>query len=76
EVMESYHPLTIGFKMGSDEEGAAKALLDRGVNVVVVNTPDVMGASEAEVTIFSRDGRRAVMGSKEEVAAAIWTALQ
>jgi len=76
EVMGSFHPATIAFKMGSDEEGAAKALLDRGVNVVVVNTPDVMGASEAEVTIFSRDGRRAVMGSKEEVAAAIWTALQ
>jgi phosphopantothenoylcysteine decarboxylase/phosphopantothenate--cysteine ligase len=75
EVMGSYHPVTIAFKMGRDEEGAAKALLDRGVEIVVVNTPDAMGAPEADVIILSRDGRRAANGSKEEVAAAIWTAL-
>jgi phosphopantothenoylcysteine decarboxylase/phosphopantothenate--cysteine ligase len=75
EVRESYHPVTIAFKMGRDEEGAAKALRDRGVEIVVVNTPDAMGAPGAEVTILSRDGMRSVKGSKEEVAAAIWTAL-
>jgi phosphopantothenoylcysteine decarboxylase/phosphopantothenate--cysteine ligase len=75
EVMGSSHPVTIAFKMGRDEEGAAKALLDRGVEIVVVNAPEAMGAPEAEVTILSRDGRRAAKGSKEEVAAAIWTAL-
>lgn len=75
EVMGAYHPVTIAFKMGRDEEEAAKALLDRGVEIVVVNTPDAMGAPEAGVTILSRDGRRTIEGSKEEVAAAIWTAL-
>jgi len=75
EVMESYHPVTIAFKMGQDEGGAAKALQDRGVEIVVVNTPDTMGAPVAEVTILSRNGRRTFKGSKEEVAAAIWTAL-
>jgi phosphopantothenoylcysteine decarboxylase/phosphopantothenate--cysteine ligase len=75
EVMESYHPVAIAFKMGRDEEEAAKALLDRGVEIVAVNTPDAMGAPEAEVTILSRDGRRTIKGSKEEVAVAIWTAL-
>jgi phosphopantothenoylcysteine decarboxylase/phosphopantothenate--cysteine ligase len=75
EVMVAYHPVTIAFKMGRDEEGAAKGLLDRGVQIVVVNTPDAMGAPGAEVTILSRDGGRTVQGSKEEVAAAIWTAL-
>jgi len=75
EVMASYHPAAIAFKLGRDEEGAAKALLDRGVKIVVVNTPDAMGAPEAEVTILSRDGSRSFRGPKEEVAAAIWTAL-
>lgn len=75
EVLGSYHPVTIAFKMGRDEEEAAKALRERGVEIVVVNTPDAMGAPEAEVTILSRDGRRTARGPKEEVAAAIWTAL-
>jgi len=73
--MESFHPVTIAFKMGRDEDGAAKALQDRGVEVVVVNAPEAMGAPEAEFTIFSRNGRRTVQGSKEEVAAAIWKEL-
>jgi phosphopantothenoylcysteine decarboxylase/phosphopantothenate--cysteine ligase len=75
EVMESFHPVTIAFKLGRDEEEAAKALRDHGVEIVVVNTPEAMGAPEAEVAILSRNGRRTVQGSKEEVAAAIWTAL-
>ena len=75
EVCASYHPVTIAFKLGRDEEEAARALLDRGVQVVVVNAPEAMGASEAVVTILSGDGSRTAQGSKEEVAAAVWTAL-
>jgi phosphopantothenoylcysteine decarboxylase/phosphopantothenate--cysteine ligase len=75
EVCASYHPVAIAFKLGRDEEGAAKALLGRGVRVVVVNAPEVMGAPEAAVTILSGDGSRTAEGSKEEVAAAIWSAL-
>jgi phosphopantothenoylcysteine decarboxylase/phosphopantothenate--cysteine ligase len=75
EVLESYHPVTIAFKLGRDEEEAAKAMMDGGVEVVVVNTPEAMGASGAEVTILSRSGTGTARGSKEEVAAAVWTAL-
>jgi phosphopantothenoylcysteine decarboxylase / phosphopantothenate---cysteine ligase len=75
EVLEFYHPVTIAFKLGRDEEEAANAFLDRGVKIVVLNTPDAMGAPEAEVTILSRDGKRTFGGSKEEVAAAVWTVL-
>jgi phosphopantothenoylcysteine decarboxylase/phosphopantothenate--cysteine ligase len=75
EVLGSYHPATIAFKLGRDEEGAAEALLDRGVMVVVVNSPDAMGAPEAEVVILTREGSRTAGGSKEEVAAAIWAEL-
>jgi phosphopantothenoylcysteine decarboxylase/phosphopantothenate--cysteine ligase len=75
EVHASYHPVTIAFKLGRDEKKAAKEMLDRGVQVVVVNTPEAMGTPEAKVSIFSRSGTRTAMGSKEEVAAAVWTAL-
>jgi phosphopantothenoylcysteine decarboxylase/phosphopantothenate--cysteine ligase len=75
EVCASYHPVAIAFKLGRDEEEAARALLGRGVRVVVVNAPEAMGAPEAAVTILSGDGSRTAEGSKEEVAAAIWSAL-
>jgi phosphopantothenoylcysteine decarboxylase/phosphopantothenate--cysteine ligase len=75
EVHASYHPVTIAFKLGRDEKKAAKAMMDGGVQVVVVNTPEAMGAPEAEVGILSRSGTRTARGSKEEVAAAVWTAL-
>jgi hypothetical protein len=45
------------------------------VKVVVVNSPDAMGAPEAEVVILTREGSRTAGGSKEEVAAAIWAEL-
>ncbi|MGA2933542.1 MAG: bifunctional phosphopantothenoylcysteine decarboxylase/phosphopantothenate--cysteine ligase CoaBC [Methanomicrobiales archaeon] len=75
EVQASYHPVTIAFKLGRDETRAAKEMLDLGVRAVVVNTPEAMGAPAAEVTILSRSGTRTARGSKEEVAAAVWTAL-
>ncbi|HUK38943.1 MAG TPA: bifunctional phosphopantothenoylcysteine decarboxylase/phosphopantothenate--cysteine ligase CoaBC [Methanomicrobiales archaeon] len=76
EVLERYRPETIAFKLGRDEAAAARALLKRGVRVVVVNAPEAMGAEETEVTLLSRDGERAARGTKEEVAAAIWDALR
>ena len=75
EVLAAYHPETIAFKLGRDEGEAAQGMLDRGVRAVVVNPPDTMGASEAEVTILTPGGSSAARGSKEEVAVAIWKAL-
>ena len=75
EVLSAYHPEAIAFKLGRDEEGAAQGMLDRGVRAVVVNGPEAMGSPEAEAAILTPDGRRRVSGSKEEIAAAVWTAL-
>ena len=75
EVLESHRPEVIAFKLGRDEEKAARVLLARGARLVVVNTPDAMGAADAEVTIVTRGGREPVRGSKEEVAGAVWNAL-
>jgi phosphopantothenoylcysteine decarboxylase/phosphopantothenate--cysteine ligase len=76
EVMDSWHPETIAFKLGRDEEAAAKALLARGARAVVVNAPEAMGAADTEVAILTRDGTTRARGSKEEVAGAVWNALR
>jgi phosphopantothenoylcysteine decarboxylase/phosphopantothenate--cysteine ligase len=75
EVISAYRPVTIAFKLGRDEEEAARGMLGRGVQVVVANPPEAMGAPEAEAAIFTTKGRRSVRGSKEEIAAAAWKAL-
>jgi phosphopantothenoylcysteine decarboxylase/phosphopantothenate--cysteine ligase len=75
EVLSAYQPAAIAFKLGRDEEAAARAMLARGVRVVVVNAPEAMGAAESAAVILTAAGNTAVEGSKEEVAAAIWKAL-
>ncbi|HVP25461.1 MAG TPA: bifunctional phosphopantothenoylcysteine decarboxylase/phosphopantothenate--cysteine ligase CoaBC [Methanomicrobiales archaeon] len=73
EVISAYHPGVIAFKLGRDEEPAAQEMLDRGVNAMVVNPPETMGSPGAEAVVLTPDGRRTVRGTKEEVAAAVWT---
>jgi len=75
EVISLHHPPTIAFKLGRDEGEAARGMLARGVRVVVVNTPEAMGAGESEAAILTGEGETRVAGSKEEVAAAVWKAL-
>ncbi|MDD1670293.1 MAG: bifunctional phosphopantothenoylcysteine decarboxylase/phosphopantothenate--cysteine ligase CoaBC, partial [Methanomicrobiales archaeon] len=75
EVLSAYHPAAIAFKLGRDEEAAAQEMLAREVQVVVVNSPEAMGAAESAVTIFTAAGKTVIGGSKEEVASAVWKAL-
>jgi phosphopantothenoylcysteine decarboxylase/phosphopantothenate--cysteine ligase len=43
--------------------------------MVVVNAPPVMGAAEGSFRIMTAGGATDVAGSKEEVAAAVWSGL-
>ena len=76
EVIGRGGPRVVAFKLGWDEEAAAEALLARGAACVVMNTPDVLGSGEGEFAILTRSSRTDVSGSKEEVAAALWSALR
>ncbi|HDR73246.1 MAG TPA: bifunctional phosphopantothenoylcysteine decarboxylase/phosphopantothenate--cysteine ligase CoaBC [Methanoculleus sp.] len=67
---------TVAFKLGWDGEAKAQSMLDAGAALVVVNTPDAMGADAGAFVILSAAGRRDVTGTKEEVAAAVWSELQ
>ncbi len=75
EVMAACHPVTVAFKLGWHEEERAQAMLEAGVRMVVVNAPPVMGAAEGSFSFMTADGVTAVSGSKEEVAAAVWSGL-
>jgi phosphopantothenoylcysteine decarboxylase/phosphopantothenate--cysteine ligase len=67
---------TVAFKLGWDEEAKAQSMLDAGVEMVVVNTPEVMGSEKGAFTFLSASGRTELQGTKEEVAAALWSELQ
>lgn len=75
EVMATFHPVTVAFKLGWHEEERARAMLDAGARMVVVNAPPAMGAVEGSFCLMTADGVTDVTGSKEEVAAAIWSGL-
>jgi len=72
EVMTGWGVPTVAFKLGSDEEDAARELLAKGARMVVVNGPESMGSSHGSAVILGEGPRVAVEGSKEELAAAIW----
>jgi phosphopantothenoylcysteine decarboxylase/phosphopantothenate--cysteine ligase len=75
QVMEQYHPLVVAFKMGWETETAASAMLNRGIPLVVTNTPDVMGAPDGTFGLMTRNGFLELAGTKDEVAVAVWAAL-
>lgn len=75
EVAAACSPVTVAFKLGWDEEERARAMLDAGGRMVVVNTPTAMGATEGSFRIMTANSVTDVSGSKEEVAGAIWSEL-
>lgn len=74
-VMAACRPVTVAFKLGWHEEERARAMLKAGVRMVVVNAPVVMGAAEGSFSLMTAGGVTEVTGSKEEVAAAVWSGL-
>jgi len=75
DVIAACRPVTVAFKLGWREEERARSLLADGVRLVVVNAPPVMGAEGGSFLFLTETGREEVSGSKEEVAAAIWSRL-
>jgi phosphopantothenoylcysteine decarboxylase/phosphopantothenate--cysteine ligase len=66
---------TVAFKLGWDEEAKARAMLDAGVEMVVINTPAAMGAEAGAFSLLTASVRTELQGTKEEVAAALWSEL-
>jgi phosphopantothenoylcysteine decarboxylase / phosphopantothenate---cysteine ligase len=75
EVIARFRPLAIAFKLAEDADAQAGVLLERGAALVVANTPAMLGAAGGTFALHSRRSIHEVEGSKEEVAAAIWSSV-
>jgi phosphopantothenoylcysteine decarboxylase / phosphopantothenate---cysteine ligase len=72
EVMDSWHPYTVAFKLGRDPEPEARMMIRKGVNIVLMNHPETMGSpTGAYIRLNKRDKIR-IAGTKEEIAAVLW----
>jgi len=75
ELLARYRIPIVAFKLGRDQDGAARDMLDRGVAMVVVNGPEVMGSAAGRVVILGNDREEVAEGAKRELAEKIWTAI-
>jgi phosphopantothenoylcysteine decarboxylase/phosphopantothenate--cysteine ligase len=75
EVVDRYQPVTVAFKLGGSQD-EARAMLARGIRMVVCDTPEAMGAPGGSFVLLTAKGSERVEGSKEEVAGRIWSALR
>jgi phosphopantothenoylcysteine decarboxylase/phosphopantothenate--cysteine ligase len=72
EVLHEYRIPVVAFKLGYNQEQAARQMLARGVRMVVVNGPEAMGSSAGRAIILASGLEQPVEGSKEALAEMIW----
>jgi phosphopantothenoylcysteine decarboxylase/phosphopantothenate--cysteine ligase len=72
EVLAGYSIPVVAFKLGHDQDEAARQMLARGARMVVVNGPEVMGSSVGKAIILAPGLERKTEGSKKELAEKIW----
>ncbi|MDD1673103.1 MAG: bifunctional phosphopantothenoylcysteine decarboxylase/phosphopantothenate--cysteine ligase CoaBC [Methanomicrobiales archaeon] len=75
EVVTQYHPIVVAFKLSGEREQADE-MLSQGVRMVVLDTPEAMGAPSGRFTLLTQQGEEGIEGSKEEVARRIWQGLR
>jgi len=72
EVIKNYDALIIAFKLSRTPEKLAKKMLNQGVAMVLMNSPESMGSAHGEYKLLTRNGELPLNGTKEEIANAIW----
>ena len=75
EVIQNYNALIIAFKLGSTPKKIAKKMINQGIAMVLMNTPESMGSTRGEYTLLTRNGEMPLNGTKDEIAHAIWNAV-
>lgn len=72
EVLSHYHALIIAFKLGKNQKAKGKKMLEQGISMVLVNTPDSMGGSRGDYVLLTRQREIRLSGEKDLIAQAIW----
>ena len=75
EVVQDYSPLTIAFKLGNKPEKMAKAMIAKGVTMVLMNTPESMGSPDGDYVLLTKNQKIPLRGTKDEISRAIWAAI-
>jgi phosphopantothenoylcysteine decarboxylase/phosphopantothenate--cysteine ligase len=75
DEVAGYNVPVVAFKLGREQDEAARDMLARGASMVVVNGPENMGSAAGRVTIIGRDLAVRAEGSKRELAEEIWAAI-
>jgi phosphopantothenoylcysteine decarboxylase / phosphopantothenate---cysteine ligase len=75
EVIEQYNSLIIAFKLGRTPKKMAKKMINQGIAMVLMNSPESMGRDRGEYMLMTRAGEFLLNGAKEEIANAIWNAV-
>jgi phosphopantothenoylcysteine decarboxylase / phosphopantothenate---cysteine ligase len=76
EVIKTYSPRTIAFKLGSNQEKKGDTMISGGnIDMVLINAPETMGSECGEYVMATRRDKSALSGTKEEIAVAIWKKL-
>jgi len=74
-VRSAYDPFTVAFKIDRKPEPKARAMIRQGVAMVLMNTPETMGSSHGSYTLLDAKGTTQIDGTKDEIAAAVWSAI-
>lgn len=72
EVVETFHPYTVAFKLGRSPEGAAMAMLGQGIAMVLTNPPETMGSASGEYIRMNARGQLRLAGTKDGIAAQVF----
>jgi phosphopantothenoylcysteine decarboxylase / phosphopantothenate---cysteine ligase len=75
EVQKNYAPMIVAFKLGKNQDENAKTMIAGGIDIVLLNSPETMGAMTGEYTLMTKTDMRSLSGTKEEIASAIWDAV-
>jgi phosphopantothenoylcysteine decarboxylase / phosphopantothenate---cysteine ligase len=72
-VQSVCRPFTVAFKIGRKPEPEARAMIRKGIAMVLMNTPETMGSSHGTYILLDAEGTLPIDGTKDEVAMSIWS---
>lgn len=75
DVLKQHAPFTIAFKIDRQPGQQAKAMLKKGVSMILMNRPETMGSHTGDYELLTSQGSCKIAGTKEEVADEIWSAI-
>jgi phosphopantothenoylcysteine decarboxylase / phosphopantothenate---cysteine ligase len=75
EILRTWRPVIIAFKIGDNPDKKAKAMIRDGVAMVLMNAPETMGSRSGEYRQLTAEGIVKLSGTKETIAKGVWDSI-